>query len=185
MKIYFGVRPPLSVRQRIASKIHSHVRQSSLPLRVQHAQHMHITTHYIGEVTEKGVEAIRRSFQKSRLPFQSEIRLGGNSHVGTFGKEIVYLHVEDPTKLLHALKEEGRRIAPVKETHSGYTLHLTLARNPKNADLNPLLTRLNARPLDISFTPKEILLIHSYEQKGKKFHDIIARRRLPRGKKRL
>ena len=185
MKIYFGVRPPLSVRRRIASKISSHVRQSRLPLRVQHAQHMHITTHYIGEVTEKGVVEIRRSFQKSRLPYQSEIHLGGNSRVGTFGKEIVYLHVEDPAQLLHALKEEGRTIAPVRENHSGYTPHLTLARYPKKVDLNPLLTQINVRPLDISFTPKEVLLIHSYEKKGKKIHDIIARRRLPRGKKHL
>lgn len=185
MKVYFGIRPPAHLRRRIANQVHSHVKQTSLPLRVQHAQHMHITTHYIGEVTAKSLVEIRRAFQKAKLPTQSEIRLGGNPHVGTFGKEVVYLRVEDPTQLLHALKEEGRKIAPVKETHPGYTPHLTLARNPKNADLDPLLTRLNARPFAMAFTPREVLLIHSYEKKGKKFHDIIARRRLPRGKKRL
>ena len=185
MKIYFGERPPAHLRKRIASKVHSHVKRTGLPLRVQRAQHMHITTHFIGEVTEKSLAEIKRAFQRSRLPSPAEITLGGKPHVGMFGKEVLYLRVEDPTQLLHTLKEEGRRIAPVRETYSGYTPHLTLARNPKKANLDPLLELLNLRPFMMAFTPREVLLIHSYEQKGKKFHDIIARRRLPRGKKRL
>jgi len=185
MKIYFGVRPPAHLRNRIARKIHSHVKRSGLPLRVQHAQHMHITTHFIGEVTAKSLTEIKRAFQQSRLPTQAEIQLGGKSHVGVFGKEVLYLRVDDPTQLLHSLKMDGQRIAPVRETYSEYTPHLTLARNPKKANLEPLLELLNARPFMNAFTPREVLLIHSYEQNGKKFHDIIARRRLPKGKKRL
>jgi 2'-5' RNA ligase len=173
------------MRRRIASTIHSHAKKSGLPLRVQHAKHMHITTHFIGDVSEKSLTEIKRAFQKSRLPAQGEIILGGKPRVGMFGKDVLYLRVEDPSRILHALKEEGMRIAPVRETHAGYTPHLTLARNPKKADLDPLLELLNTRPFLMPFTPREVLLIHSYERRGKKIHDIIAHRRLPRGKKPL
>jgi 2'-5' RNA ligase len=144
---------------------------------------MHITTHFVGDVTQRSARAIVRAFALSPLPPASEIVLGGKPKVGVFGKDVLYLRVTDPASLLHALRKEGRRIAPVKVTYPTYTPHVTLARNPKRVDWSAFVRAMNAHPFVVAFTPTEAVLIHSYDLKGEKHHDIIARRRLPKGKK--
>jgi 2'-5' RNA ligase len=124
----------MRLRWRIADRIHSFATRTGRPYRVVSPEHLHITTHFVGEVTEKSLGEIRRSFQRSRLPFQSRITLGETHTIGMFGKDILYLPVEDPTQLLHSLKKEGQRIAPVRETHSVYTPHFTVVRNPKGGN---------------------------------------------------
>lgn len=185
MKIYLGIRPSLLLRKKIARILAPSLRASSLPLRMQEIRHMHITTHFIGEVTEKSLTEIVRQFNQISLPHTEEIMLGGDPPTGTFGADVLYLHVTDTNGILHALKKEGQRLAPVRETYDSYTPHLTLARNPHGREMGPLLHALGAHPFTIPYTPNEVLLIHSHERKGKKYHDIIARRRLFRGKKPL
>lgn len=183
MRVYFGIKPPARIRNQLARKIHPLIHASGLPLRVQKANHLHITTHFVGEISPKGLPELIRAFRKSNFPHSSEIQLGGKPQVGTFGKELVYLRVTDNESLLHSLKKEGQRIAPVHETYAKYTPHLSLARNPKQVELTPLVDAINDENFAFSFTPSEVLLIHSHEVKGIKHHDIIAKRRLSRGKK--
>lgn len=136
----------------------------------------HITIHFVGDVTEKAYETIRKNFLHQKLPSVSNIILGGNPPLGTFGNSVLFLHVRDDSKTLHRLHDCLAEMVPVRLSLK-FRPHVTWGRNPKHVDLQKLVRSHNQR-IEKEYIPGQLILYESISKKGKTVYAPLARRKL-------
>ncbi|MEK6820807.1 MAG: 2'-5' RNA ligase family protein [archaeon] len=177
MKLYFGIRFSKHVVWEINHAIRKPLLGLPHSLRVPKPSYWHLTTHFIGEVTPRSANEIIRRMKSARAPFVGTIRLGGVPPVGTFGKNILFVRVEDESGVLHSLNEWGKELAPVR-SHARFEPHITVARNPKDEEWNSIVEHLSAQKLSLSIPVREVLLLQSKEVRGMKHHRVLAKKAL-------
>lgn len=187
-RLFLGVRPPARVKKNVHRKMHEVLQKNGAKLHVSRPENWHITVHFIGNVTPRAAKKIREAFSRAQLPAFSKplnVALGGEKPVKTFGKDVVFINVNDTHGVLAQLHAWGRNLVPVTLTHANYTPHLTLARNPRGITLHELLRELNRQPFQDDFPVREIVLFDSKQERGKTTHTPVVSRRLSQHKQTL
>ncbi|MDP2666709.1 MAG: RNA 2',3'-cyclic phosphodiesterase [Candidatus Diapherotrites archaeon] len=145
-------------------------------IKIQHPEKLHITLHFVGNMTPSELNKLIERFQKTILPSAAMIQIGGKKPVGTFqSPNILFARVRDPNSFLKELNKWLYELWPQKRFD--YTPHVTLAKEMDSDQLRDLSEKVNRSSLRFDYVPKEIVLVEKYTKNGQSKHRVISRKR--------
>lgn len=172
--VYFAIRLTPNQRKQIERKWLQRFPGGG-KAEIQRAEKLHLTIQYVGKITPEKLEKVRQTFRTMTLPTPSPISIGGKRPAGTFPQGVLFARIGG-ISFLNELNQRLLTLGGKKEY--AYNPHLTLAKELTPEQLLEWEKRVNKVPLQLNYTPVEIVLIEKHLLRGKSHHRIIERRKL-------